>query len=60
MTAKRETTIGKTRIKKLKLKKETIRDLKVQKVDKDIKGGMARERMGTGSCNLSCEPVGCR
>ena len=39
MTAKKKATAGKTETKKLRLKKETIRDLDVQKKGSGVKGG---------------------
>ena len=58
MTDKGKAT-NKTKTKRLTLKKETLKNLDVKNKDKDVKGGMARQRMGTASC-LSCEEFGCR
>jgi hypothetical protein len=46
MVAKNKATTGKGQIKKLKLKRETLRDLEVKKGARMIKGGAGKSRMG--------------
>lgn len=41
MTTRKKTATGRTKVKKLELKKETIRDLDVKGSGKRIKGGRA-------------------
>lgn len=46
MTKKKKTT-GKGQLKKLKLKRETLKDLSVKKAGKNVRGGLAIDG-GTG------------
>jgi hypothetical protein len=55
MVAKNKATTGKGQVKKLKLKKETIRDLGTK--GKDVKGGGIRPF--TGSCHCYTTPSTC-
>ena len=53
---------GKEQVKKLKLKKETIRDLDVKRTAKKVKGGVIIEQSFSCVCTLyySCDcSVGC-
>jgi hypothetical protein len=50
MTTRKKTTTGKTKIKKLELKRETIKDLDVKGSGKRIKGG------GVLNCAISRKP----
>ena len=51
----RERGKGKDQIKKLKLKKETIRDLDVKRTAKKVKGGIVIEYpTHAGACTQSC------
>lgn len=56
MTKRKKATTGKGEVKKLKLKKETIKDLGAK--SKDVKGGRGGTLLCTiGTCLYSC---GCR
>ena len=44
MVAKKKATTGKGQVKKLKLKRETLRDLEVKKGARMIKGGGIKSR----------------
>jgi hypothetical protein len=46
MVAKKKATTGKGQVKKLKLKRETLRDLEVKKEARMIKGGNVKSRNG--------------
>jgi hypothetical protein len=50
MTTRKKTTRGKGDSKKLKLKKETIRDLDVKSKARDVKGGVAHATQPQGGC----------
>jgi hypothetical protein len=57
MTARKKTTTGKGPARKLKLKKETIKDLGVNKRSGAVKGGRA---IGTETCYMiSCFQACC-
>ena len=53
MTAKRNTVKTRRGVKKLKLKKETVKDLDVKSRAKEVKGGML---MVTRATCLQCRP----
>ena len=46
MVAKKKATTGKGQVKKLKLKKETIRDLKLKRTSEVKGGGGTKSNMG--------------
>ena len=52
MVAKKKATTGKGQVKKLKLKKETIRDLEVKGKDAKVKGGFV-EKCSAGNTGCS-------
>ena len=44
MVAKKKATTGKGQVKKLKLKRETLKDLDAKGKAKDVKGGITRTK----------------
>lgn len=44
MTTRKKTTTGKTAVKKLKLKRETIKDLDVEGKGSAVKGGLLNDK----------------
>jgi len=52
MVAKKKATTGKGQVKKLKLKKETIRDLEVKGKDTKVKGGFV-DKCSAGNSGCS-------
>ncbi len=54
MTTRKKTTTGKGEVKKLKLKKETLKDLD-SKGGKKIRGGVLRQGSNTCTCTIPYE-----
>ncbi len=52
MVAKKKATTGKGQVKKLKLKRETIRDLGAK--GRNVKGGARVRRPETDTCGATC------
>lgn len=58
MTSKRKATGGK-RAGKLKVKKETIKDLDSQRKGKNVKGGLAVRPTELATCAITCTCITC-